>query len=101
MIDRQRIFIGSLNLDGRSARVNTEMGLLIDSPQLAKDAIALLANDDLRSAYRLRLGTDGETIEWIAKSDAGETVHTEEPETDWKLRLRDWLLTPLVSEDLL
>ena len=38
VIDRQRIFIGSLNLDGRSARVNTEMGLLIDSPQLAKDA---------------------------------------------------------------
>ena len=101
VIDRQRIFIGSLNLDGRSARVNTEMGLLIDSPQLAKDAIALLANDDLRSAYRLRLGADGEAIEWIAKSDAGETVHTEEPETDWKLRLRDWLLTPLVSEDLL
>jgi putative cardiolipin synthase len=33
--DRQRCFIGSLNLDPRAIIINTENGLLIDSPGLA------------------------------------------------------------------
>ncbi|MGB5456271.1 MAG: phospholipase D family protein, partial [Gammaproteobacteria bacterium] len=35
LIDRKRVFVGSLNLDPRSIDINTEMGLLIDSPELA------------------------------------------------------------------
>jgi putative cardiolipin synthase len=35
VFDRQRLFIGSMNLDPRSLRVNTEVGLIIDSPVLA------------------------------------------------------------------
>ena len=35
IVDRRRMFIGSMNLDGRSARLNTEIGVLIDSPALA------------------------------------------------------------------
>jgi putative cardiolipin synthase len=35
VIDRQKVFIGSMNLDPRSVRINTEIGLLIDSPELA------------------------------------------------------------------
>ena len=34
-IDRSRIFIGSFNLDPRSARLNTEVGVVLDSPTLA------------------------------------------------------------------
>ena len=33
MIDGARVFVGSMNLDRRSAAVNTETGLLIDSPR--------------------------------------------------------------------
>jgi len=36
VLDRQRVFIGSMNFDRRSLRVNTEMGLLIDSRELAQ-----------------------------------------------------------------
>jgi putative cardiolipin synthase len=32
VIDRQKVFIGSMNLDPRSVQINTEIGLLIDSP---------------------------------------------------------------------
>jgi len=36
VFDQQRLFIGSMNLDPRSLRVNTEVGLIIDSPALAR-----------------------------------------------------------------
>ena len=32
IFDRSRVFVGSANLDPRSLRINTEMGLLIESP---------------------------------------------------------------------
>ena len=35
-VDRSRIFVGSFNFDQRSARLNTEMGLVIDSPKFAQ-----------------------------------------------------------------
>jgi putative cardiolipin synthase len=35
VFDRQRIFVGSMNFDQRSMHLNTEIGLLIDSPELA------------------------------------------------------------------
>jgi cardiolipin synthase C len=50
VLDRQRLFVGSMNFDYRSMRLNTEVGLLIDSPALARqagarfDAIAQPAN---------------------------------------------------------
>ena len=31
-VDRQRVFVGSFNLDPRSARLNTEMGVVLESP---------------------------------------------------------------------
>jgi cardiolipin synthase C len=36
VFDRQRVFIGSMNLDQRSLHLNTEIGLIIDSPELAR-----------------------------------------------------------------
>ncbi|MFM7179920.1 MAG: phospholipase D-like domain-containing protein [Verrucomicrobiales bacterium] len=38
VIDRKTVFIGSFNLDPRSARLNTEMGILVDCPALACEA---------------------------------------------------------------
>ena len=36
IIDRRWVFIGSMNLDPRSAYLNTEMGVLVESPALAE-----------------------------------------------------------------
>ena len=36
VVDDSRLFIGSFNLDPRSAQLNTEVGVLIDNPGLAK-----------------------------------------------------------------
>jgi putative cardiolipin synthase len=40
VFDRQRLFIGSMNFDQRSMHLNTEIGLIIDSPALAQQIAA-------------------------------------------------------------
>ncbi len=40
VLDRRRVFIGSMNFDRRSLKLNTEIGVLVDSPELARQAIA-------------------------------------------------------------
>jgi len=40
VFDRQRLFIGSMNFDQRSMHLNTEIGLIIDSPELAQQVAA-------------------------------------------------------------
>jgi putative cardiolipin synthase len=37
VLDRRRVFIGSMNLDQRSRHLNTEIGLIIDSAELAQE----------------------------------------------------------------
>jgi putative cardiolipin synthase len=40
VFDRERFFIGSMNFDQRSKQLNTEIGLIIDSPELARQTAA-------------------------------------------------------------
>ena len=55
VIDKKMIFIGSMNLDPRSASTNTEFGMFIESPALAKELLRVINISKLESAYRLRL----------------------------------------------
>ena len=54
IIDKRMIFIGSMNLDPRSASTNTEFGMFIDSPALAKELLRVINISKLESAYRVR-----------------------------------------------
>src|SRR5450755_425478 len=102
VIDHQLVFIGSMNFDGRSDHSNTEVGLVIDSPAIAKTAVRLFRESLASGAYKLRLSTDGEHIEWLETDGEGrQIVHTQEPDDDWLLRLKMRLLAPFVAEDLL
>ena len=91
MIDRKHIFVGSLNLDPRSIDINTEMGLLIDSPEMGE----LLANNAIDRipmiAYRLKLDDKGK-ITWHATIDGEEVVETKEPQTSGWRRFSAWFL---------
>jgi putative cardiolipin synthase len=44
VFDRKRVFVGSMNLDQRSLHLNTEIGLIIDSPELARQIAARFAD---------------------------------------------------------
>lgn len=55
VIDERWVFIGSFNLDPRSAWINTEMGILVDSPKLAKSMIAGVASQLEAATYQVVL----------------------------------------------
>lgn len=96
VIDRRRIFIGSMNLDGRSERYNTELGVLIDSADLAQDFLAMM--DYETSAYRLQLDPAGARVQWLMRDGDEVRILDEEPEASFWRRLEIQLLGPLVPE---
>jgi putative cardiolipin synthase len=91
-----------MNLDPRSALINTEIGLIIDSEPLAQTVSSLSSRSLVYDAYRLQLSADGQRIEWLEPLADGTTkVHHVEPGDHWAKRLQIWLLQPFVSTSLL
>ena len=91
LIDRQRVFVGSLNLDPRSIDINTEMGLLIDSPALAGDLTDNVLTQIPEIAYRVRMD-EKRKLTWHATIDGQEVVETREPQTSAWRRFQAWFL---------
>ena len=73
-VDGERIFVGSFNFDPRSAQLNTEMGLVVDSPALAGRLAAALDRVSPGAAWEVRIGADGR-LEWLG--DASGPLTTE------------------------
>ena len=101
VVDRKTLFVGSMNLDPRSATINTELGAVIESPELAREMIRIIDLDRLQSAYRVRRSASGSGLEWLGIDDGKEMVLTEEPDSSYWLRLKSLLLRPFVPESLL
>jgi len=101
VFDRSKVFIGSMNLDPRSAGKNTELGIIAESPQLAKEVIRVIHISKLQSAYRLRFGPDGQKLEWLTMDDEGDVVLSEEPDVTPFMRFQNMLLAPFVPEQQL
>ncbi len=80
--DRDTLFIGSLNLDPRSTDINTEMGLLVESEELAQHVAAYMDQGaSLNNAYRVELDAEGNLV-WTTRIDDGELVTFDvEPQT--------------------
>jgi putative cardiolipin synthase len=101
VVDKKTIFVGSMNLDPRSATINTELGAVIHSPELARELIRIIDLDRLQSAYRVRRKADGSGLEWLSVEDGQEVVLDEEPDSSTWLRFKSMLLRPFVPESLL
>jgi len=100
VVDEQRVFVGSFNFDPRSAHLNTELGLVIDSPELATQIetkfLALLP----KVAYVVQLDEKGR-LYWIERNGDEEIRHDKEPNTTWYGRMGVWMLSILPIESLL
>lgn len=84
VFDREKVFIGSMNFDQRSMHLNTEIGLMIDSPELADQIIARFnAMAQPVNAYRLALrpnDTGGSSdLVWHTQEDGKAQVYDQEP----------------------
>ena len=99
-VDRSKVFIGSFNFDPRSAELNTEMGFVIDSPDLARRIADAFDRDVPRKAYEVRLSDSGELI-WIERRDGESIRYDTEPGTGFWRRTGVWLLSKLPIEGLL
>ncbi|MDX1706713.1 phospholipase D-like domain-containing protein, partial [Pseudidiomarina sp.] len=92
-IDGEQLFIGSFNFDPRSANLNTELGFMISSPELAA---ALEQGFEARvpeRAYELELDEQGNLV-WIERRQQ-LIRHHRDPETSWWRRTYVWLLSLL------
>jgi phosphatidylserine/phosphatidylglycerophosphate/cardiolipin synthase-like enzyme len=99
-LDRSRIFVGSFNFDLRSALLNTEMGLMIESRALAQRLGMTFDSRIPREAYEVRLAGDGR-LEWISRTPSGEMRYNTEPGTGLLKRLWIEFLSILPIEWLL
>jgi len=82
-IDGRRLFIGSFNFDPRSARLNTEMGVLIESVTFAVAVTRAVDRVMERGAYALRL-SPADALEWVTQDEsAAQIVQAIEPDTTW------------------
>jgi len=100
-IDRRIVFVGSLNLDPRSVVLNTELGLIIESADLA--AILTADFDALSSerfSWRLELQPDGDSAQltWLGAEDGQPLELHQEPNTSWWERFKVGLLRMLPIE---
>lgn len=98
-LDRSRIFIGSLNLDPRSIRLNTEMGVVLESPAMAGELARLFEQVVPQVAYELKLA--GSEVTWLERTPGGEVVHTSTPRVGVLRRLWIAFLSLLPIEGLL
>jgi putative cardiolipin synthase len=99
-VDRKRLFVGSFNFDPRSARLNTEMGFVIDSPTLAHEIAAAFAGEIPERSYQVTLTTRGK-LNWVELRAGKTIVHTSEPGAPWWRRAGLYLLAKLPIDWLL
>ena len=99
-VDGSRVFVGSFNFDPRSARLNTELGFVIESPALAQDIERTFATRVPNNAYEVHL-SDKQQLYWITH-EGGRTVrYDKEPGTSFWLRAFVRLLSFLPIDSLL
>jgi putative cardiolipin synthase len=97
IVDQSRVFIGSFNLDPRSLYLNTEMGLVVESPSLSGTMSAGIRSSLAEIAYQLKLSPKGR-LQWLLRAASGDEVITTEPKTTWWRRFRTRLMSFLPIE---
>ena len=91
-VDQRSIFVGSFNFDPRSAKLNTEMGLVIDSPAAGPSACPRCSTPPRRGSPTG--SPSGRTMQCSGTTAHGATLDSE-PEASWgqrvKVRIFSWL----------
>lgn len=99
-VDDHSVFIGSYNVDPRSANINTEMGVVIEDANLAQKLHTAISDDLLPQAYKVVL-TDQGRLQWQTMENGKVVYLDKEPHIDFKDSLWinlmssmpiDWLL---------
>ncbi len=87
IVDREELFIGTFNWDPRSKNLNTEMGIILESPRFAGALAELIDLDIPGRTYTVTLDEQGD-LRWTTWVDGQEQVYTKDPETTWWERFK-------------
>jgi putative cardiolipin synthase len=97
-VDRKRLFVGSFNLDPRSLYLNTEMGMEVESDDLAESMATSILDSLPDFAYKLRLSRKNR-LQWLLQTAGVEEIITTEPQTSLWRRFTTKLLSLLPIEE--
>ncbi len=100
MIDGRRIFVGSMNMDGRSGHENTETGIILESQTFAAELKELIDRDIELGSYRVRLNKEGSLV-WVSHIAGHEQIVHEEPGVSFFEKAYLDMLAPFAPESLL
>ena len=93
-LDEKQVFIGSFNFDPRSAYLNTEIGVLLNSPPLARAVHTTMDENLSKYAYKLVLDAN-KKITWQRQTPQGPVIYTKEPRMKWwqraGIKMLSWL----------
>jgi putative cardiolipin synthase len=106
VFDRQRLLMGSMNFDQRSKRINTEIGLIIHSSQLAQETAqrfeAMVKPSACYIVALIPAGAPGKSrrLVWRTEKDGRMIEYTHEPaRRRWqRLKVKLLALLPLDRE---
>ena len=87
VVDQRELFIGSFNFDPRSANINTELGVIIRSPELAERFSTNVAAALPKQTFEVFLNEKGK-LRWRAIEDGEEVIYKKEPQTSWWQRFK-------------
>ena len=82
IFDREQVFIGSLNLDPRAVLHNTEIGVVLEVPEIAEEMTSWFEENIEQLAFRLELKKDEngyERLYWHGWEAGKQVVYTHEP----------------------
>ena len=99
IVDRQYFFMGSFNWDPRSAFLNTELGVIIDSKEIAAPLAESLVSNAPTSSYEVFLNQNGK-LRWRTMESGEELILEKEPDTGFWTRFFGGLsrLLPIESQ---
>ncbi|MBW7471773.1 phospholipase D family protein [Marinobacter sp. M216] len=78
-VDGDTLFVGSFNFDPRSTHLNTELGFIIESRELAGMLDTLFDEQVASVAYEVVLDDDGD-LQWIERNGDEVVRHSHDPE---------------------
>ena len=100
VIDQKIVFIGSLNMDERSAKTNSELGLVISSAEIARQVTGLLDDISTDGSYKLQLDQH-DRVEWVGVEAGTQKIWRRDPATSRTERVWLKLLSPFAPDELL
>ena len=100
VVDRSKVFIGSFNWDPRSAYINTELGVIIDSPAIGEDFSSGVESMLPVKTYEVFLNEQG-NMRWRGIENGQEVVLTKEPQTGFWRRMNGRFMRLLPIRDQL